>query len=130
MNRQFIACLAGVACLHLCAGAGLLVLNHISRGGADLAEHAAYTGDKPVDTPPATPSGTPAGVPVTMPTPVPAPVAPVVSEGPRTHVVAPGESYWSIAKQYGVGINELMARNGHDRSHVLKSGEKLVLPGN
>ena len=29
----------------------------------------------------------------------------------RSHTVAPGESLWTIAKRYGVGTRELIARN-------------------
>ena len=43
-----------------------------------------------------------------------------------THVVARGESFFSISKQYNVGVQDLMAWNNRSRS-IIKAGETLVI---
>ncbi len=54
-------------------------------------------------------------------------------EPPRSHVVARGDSIWRIARRYGVGVAQLLARNGLTRDSVLRPGTILliddVLPG-
>lgn len=75
------------------------------------------------------------------PAPVRAPAAAAVAapvhyaqavEPPRAHVVARGESVWRIAQRYGVGVAQLLARNGLSRDSVLRPGTTLwideVLP--
>ncbi len=49
-------------------------------------------------------------------------------ESAKTHTVQPGESYWVIARKYGVSIESLMDGNGLDTRHVLQIGEKLKIP--
>ncbi|MCD9033271.1 transglycosylase SLT domain-containing protein [Luteimonas sp. Y-2-2-4F] len=53
-------------------------------------------------------------------------------EPPRAHVVERGESIWRIAQRYGVGVAQLLARNGLNRNSVLRPGTTLwideVLP--
>jgi membrane-bound lytic murein transglycosylase D len=55
---------------------------------------------------------------------------------PRTHVVARGESAWTIAHHHGLGTTQLLARNGLTTRSVLRPGMVLVLdagdpvPGN
>jgi membrane-bound lytic murein transglycosylase D len=44
-----------------------------------------------------------------------------------THVVARGESFYSISKQYHVGLQDLMAWNNRGNHSVLKAGERLVV---
>jgi len=52
------------------------------------------------------------------------------------HLVASGESFWTISRQYGVGVRELAAWNGVAPRDTLSIGQKLVvwtkqpLPGN
>ena len=43
-----------------------------------------------------------------------------------THVVARGESFFSISRQYSVGVQELMAWNNRGSS-MIKAGETLVI---
>lgn len=45
----------------------------------------------------------------------------------RMHVVRRGETYWSIAKQYGVSVQDLERSN--PRSDGLKAGDEIVVPG-
>ena len=52
------------------------------------------------------------------------------------HVVASGESFWTISRRYGVGVRELAAWNGTAPRDTLSIGQKLVVwtkqavPGN
>ena len=44
------------------------------------------------------------------------------------HVVAKGETLYSISRKYGVTVNELCSKNNISQSQVLKVGQKLVIP--
>jgi membrane-bound lytic murein transglycosylase D len=46
---------------------------------------------------------------------------------PRRHTVARGESAWTIARRYGIGVAELMQRNGLAARAVLRPGQSLVI---
>jgi membrane-bound lytic murein transglycosylase D len=46
---------------------------------------------------------------------------------PRIHVVARGESAWTIAHRHGLGTTQLLARNGLTTRSVLRPGMVLVL---
>jgi membrane-bound lytic murein transglycosylase D len=56
---------------------------------------------------------------------VPAPVGDDTTK--MTHVVARGESFYSISRQYNVGVQELMAWNNRGRNSVIKAGETIVI---
>ncbi len=43
------------------------------------------------------------------------------------HKVAAGESFWSIARKYGVGVRELARWNGMAPGDLLRVGQKLVV---
>ena len=45
-----------------------------------------------------------------------------------THTVRPGESWWSIANQYGVSMARLCAANGLEPSATIQPGQVLKLP--
>lgn len=47
---------------------------------------------------------------------------------PRQHVVAAGETAWSIARRYGVGVADLAAWNGLPASMSVRLGQRLVIP--
>jgi len=49
------------------------------------------------------------------------------AEGP-IHVVAEGEIPWSIAQQYGVSVEELLAANGIEDPTTVQIGEELQIP--
>ncbi len=59
--------------------------------------------------------------------------APAISQAqamanePRRHTVARGESAWTIARRYGIGVAELMQRNGLAAKAVLRPGQALVI---
>ena len=87
----------------------------------------------PVDTP--TPTPAPAGgdfavrFAPTRPAAFAEPVAPAPAEAARaTHVVAKGDSLWSIAKKYGVTVAELSAANQLAPSATLRLGQSLAVP--
>jgi len=44
------------------------------------------------------------------------------------HIVQPGETFESIAEQYGVSVEELIAVNGFKKSQPLGAGEVLRIP--
>jgi membrane-bound lytic murein transglycosylase D len=50
-----------------------------------------------------------------------------VREGPVTHVVRSGETVWSIARRYGVGMNQVLSWNSLTRRSVIKPGDRLVI---
>ncbi len=87
----------------------------------------------PVYTPAATPVATSTDFAVrfapTRPAAVVAPEAPAPAEAARaTHVVAKGDSLWSIAKKYGVTVAELSAANQLAPSATLRLGQSLAVP--
>jgi LysM repeat protein len=45
-----------------------------------------------------------------------------------THTVAKGDSLWSIAKKYGIGVDELAAANQLAKSATLRLGQQLSVP--
>jgi LysM repeat protein len=49
------------------------------------------------------------------------------SNGSRTHLVRQGETLWSIAKRYGVSVEEIERSN--PRSEGLRAGDEIVVPG-
>ena len=117
-----------------------------NRAGSEVAATAvaavpaapAGTGSTTVMATVATPVGSTPPMATVAAAPVRAPVAEPVHyaqavEPPRSHVVARGESIWRIARRYGIGVAQLLARNGLSGNSVLHPGMTLliddVLPG-
>src|SRR6185295_4321117 len=46
---------------------------------------------------------------------------------PKTHLLAAGESLWSVAQQYGLSVADLKKWNGITDHRALKPGQTLVL---
>ena len=69
---------------------------------------------------------TEAAMPAAAETPAPDEIG---AGGVVTHTVMPGETASEIAKQYGVALDELMARNGILNANRLYVGMVLVIPG-
>lgn len=61
----------------------------------------------------------PAGAATTTTTPAPQ---------PRQHVVAAGETAWSIARKYGVSVNDLAQWNGLSGNMAVRNGQRLLIP--
>lgn len=56
-----------------------------------------------------------------------APTQPAASQ-PRQHVVASGETAWSIARKYNVAVADLASWNGLSASMTLRTGQRLLIP--
>lgn len=56
------------------------------------------------------------------------PPLPEIKEEPVSHTVRKGESFWKIAKHYGVGMKELAEYNGKALNKPLKVGTVLKIP--
>ena len=107
------------------ADRNLQVLAPARAGRADSAVAAI-----PVDAPGTAGSRTAvtsvASVPARAPAAEPVHYAQAV-EPPRSHVVARGESVWRIARRYGIGVAQLLARNGLSGNSVLHPGMTLLI---
>ncbi|MGC2445086.1 peptidoglycan DD-metalloendopeptidase family protein [Candidatus Binatus sp.] len=57
------------------------------------------------------------------------PSLPIGSHRAATHVVAPGETIYHIATEYGVSVGRLMAANGINDPRDLRVGQVLTIPG-
>lgn len=55
-------------------------------------------------------------------------VLPTIESSPITHTVQKGDSFWRIARQYGVSKAELAATNNMSLDKTLKIGTVLVIP--
>jgi murein DD-endopeptidase MepM/ murein hydrolase activator NlpD len=49
-------------------------------------------------------------------------------EKASTYVVHPGDSLWSIARQYGLRVMDLAASNGLSTKQFIRPGQKLMIP--
>jgi len=54
---------------------------------------------------------------------------PIGSQRPVSHVVAPGETVYHIATEYGVSVGRLMSANGISDPRELRVGQVLTIPG-
>lgn len=59
--------------------------------------------------------------------PAPAATQPAASQ-PRQHVVVAGETAWSVARKYGVSVNDLASWNGLGGNMALRIGQRLLIP--
>lgn len=50
------------------------------------------------------------------------------SSQPRQHVVASGETAWSVARKYNVSVNDLAQWNGLPSNMNLRVGQRLLIP--
>jgi LysM repeat protein len=56
-------------------------------------------------------------------------VGPVLAADPLTHVVQRGETLYGIARQYGLGVDAIMAANNIKDASKVQSGARLLIPG-
>jgi LysM repeat protein len=123
MTPRFVAVLIAVVVAHnAILGTGFTMLR--DNAAAPIGE----IGDP--DLPPPTTSGAPAstqGFETVPASGTPAAGTAATSTG-RSHTVKPGESYWGIAKKYGITEDAIRAANGQARSHVIHPGDTLKIP--
>lgn len=55
------------------------------------------------------------------------PAESITDAGQRQHTVAHGDNAWTIAKRHGIGVGDLLQRNGLDSDAVLKPGRVLAI---
>lgn len=82
----------------------------------------------PPVTEPASPAATQVGAQVAPP---PAPVgqpAPVPADATLSHVVGPGDTFFAIARRYGVGPQAVAELNGMTFDSTLRLGQRIQLP--
>ena len=75
---------------------------------------------------PAFADAAPAPMPVSAPDPRPTPVIAAVFNG--SHVVARGETFWSLGRRYGVDPQSLAEANGMNMDQILHVGKTLKVP--
>lgn len=66
--------------------------------------------------------------PVVPPAKNAAPVVQPAASQPRQHIVAAGETAWSVARKYDVSVNDLAQWNGLSTSMSLRKGQRLLIP--
>ncbi len=113
MTLRFIKCLVVVAVVHVFAAVLVFGAYHLAKSGNGNGVAKAPADQEPYK------------VIAAQNGPSKQPEAPAVQE--KTHVVASGESYWSIAKQYEVSTKDLMEYNG-GADRTLRPGDVLKIP--
>lgn len=118
MSNKRIAVLFGVAAVHVLAIGALSIT-----GGCktqEVLKDRPYI-PAPTDTPVAQPA-TPVAVEPTTP------AIPDIKTTPLKHTVKSGDSFWKIAREYGVSKEELAAYNKMSLQKPLKTGATLMIP--
>ncbi|MFV0384578.1 LysM peptidoglycan-binding domain-containing protein [Paracoccus sp. (in: a-proteobacteria)] len=109
----------------------LLVLPRPVAAGAPMATAPGRTSSTGIVSDPFAAQGMarpdiPGRSPVAAATPPTA--APASSLQPRQHQVAAGETAWSIARKYGVGVQDLASWNGLPSNMTVRVGQRLIIP--
>lgn len=65
---------------------------------------------------------------VTLPAAGAATTTTTAAPQPRQHVVASGETAWSVARKYGVTVNDLAQWNGLTGDMAVRIGQRLLIP--
>ena len=63
-----------------------------------------------------------------VPSPIPTPIPPPPVTGTLEHVVAKGDSFYSIGRKYGVGMNAVAKANPNIIPTRLRIGQKVIIP--
>ncbi len=63
-----------------------------------------------------------------VPSPIPSPIPPPPVTGTLEHVVAKGDSFYSIGRKYGVGMNAVAKANPNIIPTRLRIGQKVIIP--
>ncbi|MBK0348401.1 LysM peptidoglycan-binding domain-containing protein [Aerococcaceae bacterium zg-ZJ1578] len=112
LSKRFGISVADLQAMNAASGSSLYVGQTIKVPGQTVNTTVSSTTTVSAPTPP-----TPTRVTNTTPT---------TSAG--SYTVVAGDTYWGIARRYGVSVNELIAANGNN-SNYLPIGHKLVIPG-
>lgn len=114
------------------AGAVLVLPRAVAAGGGAGAGAAAGAGGgSAVVRDPfagAAAASSAAASPAAAPAPAPGPAAAPAPAQPREHVVAAGETAWSVARRYGISVQDLAAWNGLPADMSLRIGQRLIVP--
>jgi len=99
--------------------------------GTVAATVAATATASPSATPTATPTETPTATPTATASPTPTATEQAVQTEEQTYMVAPGESWGSIADKFKTTVRQLQAANpGLVRAgQILYRGEEIIIPG-
>lgn len=95
--------------------------NTVLNAGAVVALPTRVAGARPATVTARVPATNDQGATRTVTTTQPAPQ-------PRQHVVANGETAWSIARRYGVSVNDLAQWNGLPSDMAVRPGQRLMVP--
>jgi LysM repeat protein len=108
----------------------VLVLPRRVQAGAPVAGGAAIVSTTGQVTDPFAGQGVRTPQVPDAPAAAPSPAATAASVGgqPRQHVVTSGETAWSIARKYGVAVQDLAAWNGLPSSMSVRIGQRLIVP--
>nr|WP_255466407.1 MULTISPECIES: LysM peptidoglycan-binding domain-containing protein [unclassified Facklamia] len=112
LSKRFGISVADLQAMNAASGSSLYVGQTIKVPGQTVNTTVSNTATVSAPTPP-----TPTRVTNTTP---------MTSAG--SYTVVAGDTYWGIARRYGVSVNELIAANGNN-SNYLPIGHKLVIPG-
>ncbi|MCB1224714.1 MAG: LysM peptidoglycan-binding domain-containing protein, partial [Verrucomicrobiales bacterium] len=84
--------------------------------------------EKPAPPAPSKPSGSykPTPVPTTKPTPPPP--APEPKAATRSHVMAKGDTLFSLARKYGVTVQAIQDANGIKDPTKIQTNSRLIIP--
>ena len=74
------------------------------------------------------PSPIPLGAANVVPEPISRPIPPPPVTGTLEHVVAKGDSFYSIGRKYGVGMNAVAKANPNIIPTRLRIGQKVIIP--
>ncbi len=144
MKSKMLVICSSVAVLHLLVGGMIFFGGCASTQEEDQLPPGAYVPEKkkqtselpPENNPPkfiepAAPTAQTEVEPVTppfIPPATPKTVAPVSHGEGTTYVVKKGDTFWKIAKLYGVSEKEIVAYNSSINPSKLKVGQKIVIP--
>ncbi|MBC8325860.1 MAG: LysM peptidoglycan-binding domain-containing protein [Verrucomicrobia subdivision 3 bacterium] len=103
----------------------------IGSGGFNGDPIPAPVASLPISAPPigVTPTGLAnTGVPQPVHSAIPSPIPPAPVTGTVEHVVTKGDSFYSIGKKYGVGMNAVSKANPNIVPTRLRIGQKIIIP--
>ncbi|MFN3524868.1 MAG: LysM peptidoglycan-binding domain-containing protein [Paracoccus sp. (in: a-proteobacteria)] len=112
------------------AGAVLVLPRAVAGGAAAPVSGGAAGGTSVVTDPFANAAATrqPTAAPTAAAPAAAAPAAATPAAAPREHVVTSGETAWSVARRYGITVQDLSSWNGLPADMSLRVGQRLLIP--